>query len=84
MFCKNKMAVSSGVLPARKDALNRLETALRKFPPLLERTFISCSDEEKVLEGNFSEFRVMQWNILADGKSCQVCGRFVHKGSIIK
>ncbi|XP_068701978.1 nocturnin-like [Montipora foliosa] len=63
------MAVSSGILPARKDALNRLETALRKFPPLLERTFISCGDEEKVLEGNFSEFRVMQWNILADALS---------------
>lgn len=65
----SKMAVSVGTLTARKEALDRLENALKKFPPLLERTFISCDSEEEVSERKrkVSEFRVMQWNILADG-----------------
>lgn len=64
------MAASRGGLPARKEVLNRLENALKKFPPLLERTLFSCDSEEKVSEGKrkVSEFRVMQWNILADGE----------------
>lgn len=65
----NKMAASRGGLPARKEVLNRLENALKKFPPLLERTLVSCDSDEEVSEGKrkVSEFRVMQWNILADG-----------------
>ena len=55
------------MLPARKEALNRLETALEKFPPLLERSFITCGNEDKVADRKTSEFRVMQWNVLADG-----------------
>ena len=61
------MAAGSCQLKARKEALNDLERALQKFPPLLERTFISCESEEKVSDGKTSEFRVMQWNVLADG-----------------
>jgi len=60
-------AAGSCQLKARKEALNDLERALQKFPPLLERTFISCESEEKVSDGKTSEFRVMQWNVLADG-----------------
>ena len=65
----NMAAVAAGScqLKARKEALNDLERALQKFPPLLERTFISCESEEKVSGGKTSEFRVMQWNVLADG-----------------
>lgn len=63
------MAAGSGVFFARKEALSRLESALEKFPPLLERPFISCESEEKVSGGKTSEFRVMQWNVLADGNS---------------
>lgn len=62
-------AGTTGVLFARKEALNRLETALKKFPPLLDRDFISCESEGKVSDENKSEFRVLQWNILADGRS---------------
>lgn len=62
-------AGTAGVLIARKEALNRLETALKKFPPLLDRDFISCESEGKVSDENKSEFRVLQWNILADGRS---------------
>ena len=61
------MAAGSVHLKARKDALDDLERALKKFPPLLERTFISCESEKKVSDGKTSEFRVMQWNVLADG-----------------
>ena len=61
------VAAGSRQLKARKEALNDLERALQKFPPLLERTFISCESEEKVSDGKTSEFRVMQWNVLADG-----------------
>ena len=61
------MTAGSCQLKARKEALNDLERALHKFPPLLERTFISCKSEEKVSGGKTSEFRVMQWNVLADG-----------------
>ena len=61
------LAAGSCQLKARKEALNDLERALQKFPPLLERTFISCESEEKVSDGKTSEFRVMQWNVLADG-----------------
>ena len=60
-------SAGSGILSARKEALGHLETALKKFPPLLERIFISCENEEKVSDGKTSEFRVMQWNVLADG-----------------
>ena len=65
----NKMAASRGGLAARKEVLNRLENALKTFPPLLERTLVSCDSEEEVSVGKrkVSEFRVMQWNILADG-----------------
>ena len=62
-----EVTAGSCQLKARKDALNDLERALQKFPPLLERTFISCESEEKVSDGKTSEFRVMQWNVLADG-----------------
>ena len=66
---QNKMAAgTTGVLFARKEALNRLETALKKFPPLLDRDFISCESEDKVSDEKTSEFRVLQWNVLADGK----------------
>ena len=60
-------AGTKGVLFARKEALSRLETALKKFPPLLDRAFISCEGEDKVTDGKTSEFRVLQWNVLADG-----------------
>ena len=56
-----------GFLFARKEALSHLETAVEGFPPLLERTFISCESESKVADGETSEFRVLQWNVLADG-----------------
>ena len=62
-------AGTTGVLFARKEALNRLETALKKFPPLLDREFISFENEGKVSDEKKSEFRVLQWNILADGRS---------------
>ena len=71
-------AGTTGVLFARKEALNRLETALKKFPPLLDRDFISCESEGKVSDEKTSEFRVLQWNVLADGRSkftkVQDCG----------
>ena len=66
------VAAGSCQLKARKEALNDLERALQKFPPLLERTFISCESEEKVSDGKTSEFRVMQWNVLADGSYSKV------------
>ena len=66
------MTAGSCQLKARKEALNDLERALHKFPPLLERTFISCKSEEKVSDGKTSEFRVMQWNVLADGSYSKV------------
>ena len=66
------MTAGSCQLKARKEALNDLERALQKFPPLLERTFISCESEEKVSDGKTSEFRVMQWNVLADGSYSKV------------
>lgn len=53
------MVVSFGIFLVRKDVLNCLEMVFRKFFLLLERIFISCGDEEKVLEGNFLEFCVM-------------------------
>ena len=62
-------AAGFGTFSARKEALNRLERALEKFPPLLKRTFISCESEEEVSDVRTSEFRVMQWNVLADGKT---------------
>ena len=66
--CRNKMAAgNSGMLLARKEALNRLETALKDFPPLLERSFITCENGDRVSDRKMSEFRVMQWNVLADG-----------------
>lgn len=51
--------------------MNRLENALKTFPPLLERTLVSCDSEEEVSVGKrkVSEFRVMQWNTLADALS---------------
>ena len=58
---------TTGVLFARKEALSRLETALNRDPPLLDRAFISCESEDKVSDGKTSEFRVLQWNVLADG-----------------
>ena len=61
------MAAGSRMLLARKEALNRLETALKGFPPLLERSFITCENEDRVSDRKMSKFRVMQWNILADG-----------------
>ena len=70
------MAAGSGVFFARKEALSRLESALEKFPPLLERPFISCESEEKVSGGKTSEFRVMQWNVLADGNSITLFSKF--------
>lgn len=66
---QNKMAAGTGALFARKEALNRLETALKKFPPLLDRDFIICESEGRVSEDKTSEFRVLQWNVLADGRS---------------
>ena len=60
-------AGNSGMLLARKEALNRLETALKDFPPLLERSFITCENGDRVSDRKMSEFRVMQWNVLADG-----------------
>ena len=61
------MASGSGMLLVRKEALNRLEAALKEFPPLLERSFITCENEDRVSDGKTSEFRVIQWNVLADG-----------------
>ena len=74
---QNKMAAgTTGVLFARKEALNRLETSLKKFPPLLDRDFISCESEGKVSDEKTSEFRVLQWNVLADGRSKFTKARF--------
>ena len=57
----------TGVLFARKEALSRLETALDMSPSLLDRAFISYESEDKVSDRKTSEFRVLQWNVLADG-----------------
>ena len=60
------MADHVSPLSLRKEAIKSAVLQLKDFPPLLERSFIPTQDAE-----NFSdkaEFRVMQWNVLADGK----------------
>ncbi|PFX20057.1 Nocturnin [Stylophora pistillata] len=58
-----------GFLFARKETMAEIEKMVEKFPPLLQRTFISTESEGKVANGETSEFRVLQWNVLADALS---------------
>ena len=67
-FNKEMAADKLGFLFARKETMTEITKMIKKFPPLLERTFISCENEGKVRSGETSEFRVLQWNVLADGK----------------
>ena len=58
-----------GVFLARKEALDHLELKLNNTASLLSRNFMSCESAGKYSGERTSEFRVMQWNILADGKT---------------
>lgn len=58
---------SVSTLTLRKEAIKSAVLQLKDFPCLLERSFIPTGDAENCSEK--SEFRVMQWNVLADGKS---------------
>lgn len=56
----------SAMLQLRKDAIKSAELEVKNFPGLLERSFILTKYAGNSHES--SEFRVMQWNVLADGK----------------
>lgn len=59
-------AQSEPYLNLRKEAVKLASKQLKDFPGLLERSFIPTEDAESCSEG--AEFRVMQWNVLADGE----------------
>lgn len=50
----------------RKEAVKLAGLQLKDFPGLLERSFIPTEDAESCSER--PEFRIMQWNVLADGE----------------
>lgn len=67
-FTYFKMADQSlSNLARRKDAIKSAILELKEFPSLLERSFIPTGDADNCSEN--AEFRVMQWNALADGES---------------
>ena len=45
-----------------KEALRKTKQALNQFPPILEREFFQVDHPT-----DKTSFRVMQWNVLADG-----------------
>lgn len=61
---------SSIMLQLRKEAIKSAELEVKNFPGLLERPFILTKYAEDTQES--SEFRVMQWNVLADGMYSKV------------
>ena len=63
------LALQGSTMLARKAALERAKSALMGFPPLLERSFNRCESlQGELKDRKASEFRVMQWNVLADGE----------------